>query len=142
MTSARAIMSGRAICADESDTLARAAQKMRDGDVGALPVSGAGGRLKGMITDRDIVVKCIAEGIDPRTAVVGDYRGGGPVTVGADDSVEMVLQTMIDHDVRRVPVIEGHTLLGMISQADIAVHLPEELAGLLLEAISAAPANN
>ena len=112
---------------------------MADLDVGALPICGEDNRLKGMLTDRDIVVKCLAAGKDPTTMRAGELGEGKPVTIGADDSVELALKTMIDHKVRRLPVIDGHDLVGIVSQADIAVNLPEERVGDLVEAISAAP---
>lgn len=142
MTTARDIMTAGATCAEETDTLVDAARKMRDAEVGALPICGEDHRLKGMITDRDIVVKCIAEGGDPTTVRVSEFAEGKPVTIGADDSVEEALRTMIDHGVRRLPVIDGHDLVGVVSQADIAQNLPEERVGDLVEAISAAPDNN
>jgi CBS domain-containing protein len=142
MTSARDIMTGDATCASVSDTLVEAARKMRELDVGALPICGEDDRLKGMVTDRDIVVKCIADGGDPNTMTVGELAEGKPVTIGADDSVEEALRTMTEHGVRRLPVIDGHELIGMVSQADVAKNLPEERVGDLVEAISAAPANN
>ncbi|MEJ7755337.1 MAG: CBS domain-containing protein, partial [Nocardioidaceae bacterium] len=94
------------------------------------------------ITDRDIVVRCIADGGDPSSVTVEEYGGEKPVTVGADDSVEDALRTMIDHSVRRLPVIDGHDLIGMLSQADIAKNLPDGQTAQLVEAISGAPANN
>ncbi len=142
MTTAREIMTADATCASENDTLADAAKKMRDLDAGALPICGEDNRLKGMITDRDIVVKCVAEGGDPGTARVGDFAKGKPVTIGADDSVEEALATMREHGVRRLPVIDGHDLVGIVSQADVARNLPEDKIGDLVEAISSAPANN
>jgi CBS domain-containing protein len=142
MTTARDIMSGSAECARTEETLADAARKMADLDVGALPICGEDDRLHGMITDRDIVVDCIAKGGDPSTATVDQFTGGETVTIGADDSVEEALQTMIDHGVRRLPVIDGHQLIGMVSQADVAKNLPEGQVGKLVEAISSAPANN
>jgi len=142
MPTARDIMNSHAECARTSDTLVDAARKMRDLDVGALPICGEDERLKGMITDRDIVVRCIADGGDPNTMTVEQFAEGKPVTIGADDSVEEALRTMIDHKVRRLPVIDGHDLIGMVSQADIAKNLPEDKVGDLVEAISSAPANN
>jgi CBS domain-containing protein len=142
MTTARDIMSGSAECAQTTDTLADAAKKMRDLGVGALPICGEDQRLKGMITDRDIVVKCIAEGGDPASTKVESFCEGKPVTIGADDSVEEALKTMTDHGVRRLPVIDGHELVGMVSQADVAKNLPEEQVGELVEAISSGSANN
>jgi CBS domain-containing protein len=142
MTTAREIMTGDATCASENETLADAARKMRDLDVGALPICGEDNRLKGMITDRDIVVRCIAEGGDPTSTKVSELAEGKPVTIGADDSVEEALHTMTQHGVRRLPVIDGHDLIGMVSQADIAKNLPEDKVGDLVEALSSAPANN
>jgi CBS domain-containing protein len=142
MTTAREIMTSHAECAKTTDTLTEAARKMRDLDVGALPICGEDDRLKGMITDRDIVVRCVAEGGDPDTMRVEELAEGKPVTIGADDSVEEALHTMMQYDVRRLPVIDGHELVGMVSQADVARNLPEEKVGELVEAISGAPSNN
>jgi len=142
MTKARDIMSGSAECVSENDTLVEAARKMRELGVGALPICGEDNRLKGMITDRDIVVNCIADGGDPTSTKVSELADGKPVTIGADDSVEEALHTMRDHGVRRLPVIDGHDLVGVLSQADVAKHLPEESVGELVEAISSAPSND
>ena len=142
MTTAREIMTGHAECAKTTDTLVDAAKRMRDLEVGALPICGEDDRLKGMITDRDIVVKCIAEGRDPSTTRVDELAEGKPVTIGADDSVEETLHTMMEHHVRRLPVIDGHELIGMVSQADVAKNLPEDKVGELVEAISGAAPNN
>ncbi len=139
---ARDIMTGGAECVSVNDTLADAARKLRDLDVGAMPICGEDNRLKGMLTDRDIVIKCIAAGGDPAAARVGDLAEGKPVTIGADDSVSEALQTMKVHGVRRLPVIDGHDLIGIVSQADIARNLPEDKVGDLVEAISAAPSNS
>lgn len=141
-TTAREIMTGRAECASTSDTLQEAARKMRDLSVGALPICGEDDRLHGMVTDRDIVVRCVAEGGDPASVKVEELADGKPVTIGADDSVSEALRTMKDHGVRRLPVIDGHKLVGMLSQADVARNLPEEQVGELVEAISADTPNN
>lgn len=85
-------------------------------------------------SDRDIVVRCIAEGGDPTTAKASELAQGKPVTIGADDPVEEALRTMSQHQVRRLPVIDGHDLIGMVSQADIARNLPEDKVGELVEA--------
>lgn len=141
MSTARDIMTGTAECASTGDSLVDAARKLRDLDVGALPICGDDNRLHGMITDRDIVVSCVAEGGDPSATRVGDLAQGKPVTIGADDSVEEALRTMSQHGVRRLPVIDGHELVGMLSQADVPKNLPEESVGDLVEAISSAPPN-
>lgn len=66
-------MTGGAECVGENETLEQAARKMKDLDVGSLPICGEDNRLKGMLTDRDIVVKCLADGRDPRTATAGEF---------------------------------------------------------------------
>jgi CBS domain-containing protein len=142
MTTARDIMTGSAECVSTTETLVDAARKMRDLDVGALPICGESNRLEGMLTDRDIVVRCIADGGDPSSVKVSELAEGKPVTIGADDSVEETLRTMKDHGVRRLPVIDGHDLVGIVSQADVAKNLPEDKIGDLVEAISSAPANS
>jgi len=136
MTNAREIMSGNAECVGENETLVDAARKMRDLDVGALPVCGQDNRLKGMVTDRDIVVKVIAEGADPASTTAGTLCKGQIVTIGADDPIEEVLRTMKQYKVRRLPVIDGHDLVGMVSQADVAKNVPQEKVGELLETSS------
>jgi CBS domain-containing protein len=92
-----------------------------------------------MLTDRDIVVKALAQGKDPAKTRAGELAQGKPVTIGADDSVDEALHTMAEHKVRRLPVIDGHRLVGVVSQADLAKNLEEEKVGDLVEVISAAP---
>jgi CBS domain-containing protein len=136
MTSARDIMTPDVECVGENETLVDAARKMRDLNVGALPICGEDDRLKGMLTDRDIVVHCIAEGGDPQTKRAGELGDGKPVTIGADDSIDEALRTMKQHQVRRLPVIDGYSLVGMVSQADIARNIDPEKVGDVVEAIS------
>jgi CBS domain-containing protein len=135
MTTAREIMTSGADHIDATATVMDAARKLAAEDYGALPICEEG-RLKGMVTDRDIVVKVIAEGRDPESTRVIDLVQGEVVTIGADDTVEEALRTMSQHQVRRLPVIDGTELVGMVSQADIARNLPEEKVGELVEAIS------
>jgi CBS domain-containing protein len=124
---------------DADSTVLDAARKLAEGDIGALPVC-SGDRLRGMLTDRDIVVKVIAQGKDPAATKVGALVDQAEVvTIGADDSVEEALRTMKEHKVRRLPVIDGTRLVGMVSQGDLATHLPDDRVGDLVEAISAAP---
>jgi CBS domain-containing protein len=136
---ARDVMTGGAECIGENDTLLDAARRLAELDVGAMPICGEDERLKGMLTDRDIVVKALARGKDPGSTRAGELAQGKPVTIGADDSVEEALHTMAQYKVRRLPVIDGHTLIGMVSQADLARNVEEEDVGELVEAISAAP---
>ncbi len=123
MTVARDLMTPDPQCVKEDQTLVEAARLLRDLDVGAMPICGNDDRLKGMLTDRDIVVKCIAEGGDPNTVTAGSLAEGKPVTIGADDDIREALEVMQDHQVRRLPVIDGHDLVGIIAQADIAREL-------------------
>jgi CBS domain-containing protein len=136
MATARDIMSGGVECVGENETLVDAARKMRDLDVGSLPICGEDKRLKGMLTDRDIVVKCLAEGGDPSTVTAGSLAEGKPVTIGADDDLDELVRTMSQYKVRRLPVIDGHDLIGVISQGDVARALPPERVGDLLEIVS------
>ncbi|HWI31890.1 MAG TPA: CBS domain-containing protein [Microbacterium sp.] len=136
MTTARDIMSTDPRCVREDETLVDAARLMRDLDVGALPICGRDNRLKGMITDRDIVVKCLAEGGDPAGTTAGSLGEGKPITVRADDDIRDALQVMQDHQVRRLPVIDGHDLVGIISQADIARSLSATETGETVAEIS------
>jgi CBS domain-containing protein len=92
-----------------------------------------------MLTDRDIAVKVLAKDRDPGSTTAGELGEGKPVTIGADDSVEEALQTMAEHKVRRLPVIDGHELIGIVSQGDLATQVDEQQVGDLVEAISAAP---
>jgi CBS domain-containing protein len=136
---AREVMTGGVECVQENETVLDAARKLADLGVGSMPICGEDNRLKGMLTDRDIVVKVLATGKDPASTTAGELGEGKPVTIGADDSVEEALRTMIDHKVRRLPVIDGHDLVGIVSQADLATNIDEEKVGDLVEAISAAP---
>src|SRR4051794_34563281 len=105
---AREVMTGGAECIGENDTILDAAKRLAELNVGAMPICGEDDRLKGMLSDRDIVVKVLAEGRDPASTRAGELGEGKPVTIGADDSVEEALRTMKDHKVRRLPVIDGH----------------------------------
>lgn len=137
MTTAREIMTAGAECVGEHETLQDAARKMRDLDVGALPICGDDNRLKGMVTDRDIVL-CLADGKQVTSEVI-DLGEHEVVTIGADDPIEEALRTMADHRLRRLPVIDGHDLIGIVSQGDLARAVPDQAAGALVESISEAP---
>ena len=138
---ARDIMTGDPTCIGENDSVLDAAKLLADLDVGAVPICGEDDRLKGMLTDRDIVVKVLAQGKDPSSVKAGELGvgDGKTITIGADDSIDEALRTMTEHKVRRLPVIDGHDLVGIVSQADLARNIDEEKVGDLVEAISAAP---
>jgi CBS domain-containing protein len=137
MTKARDIMTRGAECIGADETVLDAARKMKDLGVGALPICGRDNKLKGVLTDRDIVVKVLGAGKDPATCPAGDLAQGEAVTIGADDDVDEILRTMSQHKVRRLPVIDGHDLVGMVAQADVARALPDPKVGDLVQALSA-----
>jgi len=140
MTKARDIMTPGADSLRADVTVAEVAELLARTDVGAMPVCNMDGHLEGMVTDRDIVVKVIAAGLDPASTKVSDIADQGEVvTIGADDSVDEAIETMKRHKVRRLPVIDGKELVGMVSQADLATNLPSDKVGKLIEVISAAP---
>jgi CBS domain-containing protein len=116
---------------------------MADNDIGAVPVCDSDGRLCGVVTDRDLAVKIVAAGRDPESVRLRELVGDGEVvTIGADDSVQEAIRTMKDHAVRRLPVIDGTELVGVVSQADIARAMPDTTIGDLVDAISSAPPNS
>jgi CBS domain-containing protein len=126
----------------EDATAADAARKMADEGIGAVPVCNAEGRLAGVVTDRDLTVGIVARGRDPQNVRLAELlEGSEVVTIGADDSAEEAIRTMKDHAVRRLPVIDGTRLVGIVSQADIARAMPDAKIGELVDAISSAPAN-
>ena len=135
MTTARDIMTEGADSVDSSTTVLDAAKKLASEDYGALPICD-GDKLQGMITDRDIVVKVLAKGLDPATTKVIDLVQGEVVTIGADDPVEEAMRTMAEHQVRRLPVIDGTKLVGMVSQADLARSGDDSAVGDTVQAIS------
>lgn len=135
MTVAQDIMTPGAECVDAGSPLVDAARRMRDLDVGALPICGEDQRLAGMLTDRDIAM-CLADGQDPRTLTAADLAHGQPVVVEADTPVDEVMTTMAEHQVRRVPVIQDHELVGIIAQADVARGLATANSGDMVAEIS------
>ena len=142
MPTAREIMTPNAEHCSQDTTAAEAARKMAEIDVGALPVCGPDGKLCGVVTDRDLATKVVADGRDAQQVTLRELVDGTEVvTIGADDSIEEAIRTMKDHAVRRLPVIDGTDLVGMVSQADIARAMPDTKVGDLVGAISAAPPN-
>jgi CBS domain-containing protein len=135
---ARDIMNDDCTCIGENDNVLEAARRLAELGVGAMPICGEDDRLKGMLTDRDIVVKVLAEGKDPASTRAGElgWGDGQTITIGADDSIEEALETMASNQVRRLPVIDGRRLVGIVAQADIARNIDDEQVGRLVEAIS------
>lgn len=136
MTKAREIMTEGSEYLKEDASVLDAAKRLAQKSIGAVPVCDASGHLRGLVTDRDLVVEVVATGKDPSKTKVIDLVHGEAVTIGADDSVEEAIKTMKHHKVRRLPVIDGTKLVGMVSQADIARACPPEKVGELVGAIS------
>ncbi|MDH6228660.1 MULTISPECIES: CBS domain-containing protein [Streptomyces] len=135
MTTAKDIMHPGAQWIPAGETLDRAAQLMRELDVGALPVAGEDERMQGIITDRDIVVKCVASGKDPSKVTCSELAEGTPRWVDASADVDQVLQEMREHQIKRLPVIENKRLIGMISEADLAHHLTDDKLADFVESV-------
>lgn len=121
--------------ATPDNTLADIATMMRDEDVGALPVV-QGGELRGIVTDRDIVVRAIADGKEPSTTTVQEVLSEELESVEPDDDVEEAADLMASHQIRRLPVVQSGKLIGMVSLGDIAVKHEESTASHALEGVS------
>ncbi|GGT25759.1 CBS domain-containing protein [Streptomyces purpureus] len=135
MTTAKDIMHSGAKWIPRHETLDRAAQMMRDLNVGALPIADENERLCGIITDRDIVIGCVALGHDPSRITCGEMAKGTPRWIDAESDVGEVLQEMKGHQIKRLPVIENKRLVGMISEADLAKHLNDEQIAEFCESV-------
>ncbi|MGR4879313.1 CBS domain-containing protein [Streptomyces sp. LARHCF249] len=126
MTTAGEIMHAGAQWIPATETLDRAAQMMARLNVGALPISDKTERLCGILTDRDIVVGCVAKGHNPAKVTAGDMAKGTPRWIDAGADVSEVLEEMQSHQIKRLPVIRNKKLVGMISEADLAKHLSDD----------------
>lgn len=135
MTTARDLMTAPAECLSSSDTLADAARQLAKHDVGSMPVVD-GGRLVGVLTDRDIVVSGLAKGLDANSATVGEVATNDVVTVNAGDDAAAVAKVLAEKQIRRVPVVDGDEVVGVIAQADVARKLDESTVGETVEKIS------
>jgi CBS domain-containing protein len=120
---------------DQSASVVEAARLMREEHIGSLPITD-GERLVGMITDRDITTRVVAEAADPQMTSVGDVYSRDLVSVEPDEDLEAALQLMARHQVRRLPVVENGRIVGIVAQADIALREDEKKTGELVEAIS------
>ena len=118
-----------------SASVVEAAQLMREEHIGSLPITD-NEQLVGMITDRDITTRVVAEAADPKLTSVGDVSSGDPISVQPDEDLEDALLLMARHQVRRLPVVADGKLVGIVAQADIALTENEKKTGKLLEAIS------
>jgi CBS domain-containing protein len=130
------IMSRDVTVIREEESVRTAAERLAGEDVGALPICDREQNIKGMLTDRDIVVRVVARGKDPAQTTARELEMGEVVTVRPDDSIERAEDLMAQHQVRRLPVVENGKVVGMISQADIARNAPSGDAGRMVENIS------
>jgi CBS domain-containing protein len=136
----RDVMTPDAIAAQPETTLMAAAEMMRLLNVGSLPII-EDERVVGIVTDRDIVVRGLALGFNPRTATVADVMTRNVQTCSVEDDVEEVARQMRDLQVRRLLVVdENERLLGIVSLGDLAMEMEDQaLAGRVLEGISEPP---
>jgi CBS domain-containing protein len=126
-------------CIGEQQSMLAAAKSMERLDIGAMPICGEDDRLRGMITDRDIVVKVLAQGKNPATTMAGELAQERLIFIRADAPIDQALSLMQDHKVRRLPVLdENKRLCGMITEADVATHMPQARIGEMVGAIAAA----
>jgi CBS domain-containing protein len=116
----RDIMAPAPVCMTSIESVASAARTMRDQAIGTVLVL-ENGELRGILTDRDIVVRAIAEGRDPETTRVGDICSKNLIVLGPDADLDDVTRVIREHAVRRVPVVEGGTPVGVVSTADLAL---------------------
>jgi CBS domain-containing protein len=132
----RDAMSSRVDAVDAEAPVAYAAERLAEQDVGVLAVCRGGDRLSGVITDRDIVVRVIAQGLDPRRLTVGECGTGEPATVSPRETLDQAAQRMEQQQVRRLPVVQAGRLVGILSHSDLASHGADRRAGRLLERLA------
>lgn len=137
MTNARDIMHSGVICVNEYETVSAAATRMRDLGIGALPICADDEHLRGMVTDRDIAVKCLAAGKEPAITLVGELAQGPVYFVPSTASILYMLDVMALHQVRRLPVVEGRRLVGIVTEADVVRKLSEHAIAEFLTAVCA-----
>jgi len=131
------VMTARPECVGPNDTLQHAAERMKNRDIGPLPVCD-NDRIAGMLTDRDIVVRCVAEGKDPKTAKVRDAMSQGVEYCFEDDDVKEAARQMQEKQLRRLVVLNrDKRLTGIVSLGDLATESHDRnTAGKTLEAVS------
>jgi CBS domain-containing protein len=133
--SIREVMTTDVRACEPNAVVTDAARLMAKEDVGPIPVV-EDGRIVGLVTDRDIVVRVIAEGKDPKATTVGEIASKDLVTVSPEEDLDQALQMMAERQVRRLPVVDGHRLVGIVAQADIARTGKDKKTGEVVEEIS------
>jgi CBS domain-containing protein len=138
-TNIRDVMTKNPLCLPETASVLQAARAMRDSHIGDVLVTDSSDKLAGIVTDRDIVVRAAADGLDPRHVPLGRIMSKPEYTLEPDDSIDRAIQLMSKAGVRRIPVVENGRPLGIVSLGDLAV---ERDPNSVLGRISGAPANN
>ena len=133
------VMTADPVAMTSDATLAAAAVAMRDRDIGDVVVTKSDGTVCGVVTDRDIVVRAVAEGTDPSSKTLEDVCSHDVVTIGPDEPIAAAVKAMEEHAIRRLPVMDNGTLVGIVSIGDLAVKRDPKSA---LGEISSAPPNN
>ncbi|WP_280427145.1 CBS domain-containing protein [Nocardia brasiliensis] len=139
MTTAQTVMRSDVAHISVRDTMETAAQRMRQLNVGALPICDSDGCPVGIVTDRDIVVKVVGVGANPKTTTAGELAQGADRlhTVETGTDIDEALAVMAENQIRRLPVTENGSLVGIITEADLARHLPEKEVAEFVEAVCA-----
>ena len=136
MKTIREVMTAGPTTVGASTPVAEAARLMKADDVGSLPIL-EDGRLAGVVTDRDIVLRVVADGRDPQATTAGEIASRDPVTVDPQQGLDEALRLMAEHQVRRLPVVEEDgRLVGVLAQADVAREASPEQTGQVVEEIS------
>jgi CBS domain-containing protein len=142
MTVARDLMSDSPTIVGTTTSAAEIARCLRDEGIGAVVICGDDQRLAGMVTDRDLAVEVVAAGRDPESTTAGDITSGREVvTIGADDDLDEAVRTMSQYAVRRLPVVDGDRVVGVLSQADVARVADADQVAAMLREISEAGDN-
>jgi len=139
MTKCSAVMTPNPVCCEVLDTVEKAAQMMQTENVGSVPVveTRENKKLRGIVTDRDLALKIIAEQRDPANTTIEEVMTLNPVTCRPEDDLEHAMKLMSDHQVRRIPVVnEKNEIIGIIAQADVALRATDQKTGDVVEDIS------
>jgi CBS domain-containing protein len=134
-TSIKEVMTSQVKTCEPDATVMEVAKVMAQEDVGPVPIVEEG-RLTGIVTDRDIAVRVVAEGRDPSSTTVGEIASRDLVTVSPDDDLDSALEQLAQNQVRRIPVVDGDRLVGIVAQADIARLGSDAKTGEVVEEIS------
>jgi CBS domain-containing protein len=135
MTQIRDVMTSNPTTCEPQASVVDAAKVMAQEDVGSIPTV-EGDRLVGVVTDRDIVIRVVAEGREPQSVTVGDVASRDLVTVSPDDDLDRALELMAENQVRRLPVVDGDKLVGIVAQRDVALQGADRETGQVVEQIS------